>query len=111
MADQAPPQNPEGRALPRERPKGAAFGYPKDKGMSKLIRGLLNAPQQEGILFTFYVLFIFTWWSSRYILLLGGQMTLGGNIGITVVEYGLGLLTLSTAQLNRLKVIQNEGMP
>ena len=29
---------------------------------------------------------------------------------LSVVEYGLGLLTLSTAQLNRLEVIQNEGM-
>ena len=29
---------------------------------------------------------------------------------LSVVEYGLGLLTLSTAQLNRLEVIQNEGI-
>ena len=29
---------------------------------------------------------------------------------ISVVEYGLGLLTLSDTQLNRLEIIQNEGM-
>ena len=29
---------------------------------------------------------------------------------ISVVEYGLGLLTLSAAEINRLEVIQNEGM-
>ena len=29
---------------------------------------------------------------------------------LSVVEYGLGLLTLSKAQLQRLEVIQNEGM-
>ena len=29
---------------------------------------------------------------------------------LSVVDYGLGLLTLSTAQLRRLDVIQNEGM-
>ena len=29
---------------------------------------------------------------------------------LLVVDYGLGLLTLSTAQLRRLDVIQNEGM-
>ena len=28
---------------------------------------------------------------------------------ISVVEYGLGLLTLSDTQLNRLEIIQNEG--
>ena len=29
---------------------------------------------------------------------------------LSVIEYGLGLLTLSKAQLDRLEVIQNEGM-
>ena len=29
---------------------------------------------------------------------------------LSVVDYGLGLLTLSTAQLRRLDVIQNDGM-
>ena len=37
-------------------------------------------------------------------------MILYKALALSVIEYGQGLLTLSTAQLKRLEVIQNEGM-
>ena len=37
-------------------------------------------------------------------------MILFQSLVLSVIEYGFGLLTLSTAQLNRLEVIQNEAM-
>ena len=37
-------------------------------------------------------------------------ITLFNNLIVSVIEYGLGLLTLSAAQHKRLEVIYNEGM-